>query len=192
MLISTDVQSTNYNSFSLHTFENLFINFGKFRIKNPKSLGCSPSFRGGRALLNPNDNGREYLTFDFGGLGHRAKKTTANGEPKFQPLTIMERMEVKMVNAIPKNSRAKIVERSFRALKDRLMRLFPTFTGGSPQEKPEDQDKPQEQNEAQAQAGKIQGSAVKTGDKGAVFPAVMAAGVSIAAAAWAIRRKMVR
>lgn len=85
-----------------------------------------------------NDNGREYLTFDFGGLGHRAKKTTANGEPKFQPLTIMERMEVKMVNAIPKNSRAKIVERSFRALKDRLMRLFPTFTGGSPQEKPED------------------------------------------------------
>ena len=60
------------------------------------------------------------------------------------------------------------------------------------QEKPEDQDKPQEQNEAQAQAGKIQGSAVKTGDKGAVFPAVMAAGVSIAAAAWAIRRKMVR
>ena len=85
-----------------------------------------------------NDNGREYLTFDFGGLGHRAKKTTVNGEPKFQPLTIMERMEVKMVNAIPKNSRAKIVERSFRALKDRLMRLFPTFTGGSPQEKPED------------------------------------------------------
>ena len=47
-----------------------------------------------------NDNGREYLTFDFGGLGHRAKKTTASGEPKFQPLTIMERMEVKMVNAI--------------------------------------------------------------------------------------------
>lgn len=85
-----------------------------------------------------NDNGREFLTYDFGGIGHRAKKTLSNGEPKFRPLTIMERMEVEMVNAIPKNSRAKVVERSFRALKDRVMRLFPTFTGGSPTEKPED------------------------------------------------------
>lgn len=84
-----------------------------------------------------NDNGREFLTFDFGGRGHRAKAVLANGEKPFQPLTIMQRMEVEMVNAIPKNSRAKIVERSFRALKDRIMRLFPTFTGGSPQEKPE-------------------------------------------------------
>lgn len=83
------------------------------------------------------DNGREFLTFDFGGRGHRAKTVLANGEKPFQPLTIMQRMEVEMVNAIPKNSRAKIVERSFRALKDRIMRLFPTFTGGSPQEKPE-------------------------------------------------------
>lgn len=83
------------------------------------------------------DNGREFLTFDFGGRGHRAKAVLANGEKPFQPLTIMQRMEVEMVNAIPKNSRAKIVERSFRALKDRIMRLFPTFTGGSPQEKPE-------------------------------------------------------
>ena len=83
------------------------------------------------------DNGREYLTFDFGGRGHRAKAILANGEAPFQPLTIMQRMEVKMINAIPKNSRAKVVERSFRALKDRVMRLFPTFTGGSPAEKPE-------------------------------------------------------
>ena len=60
------------------------------------------------------------------------------------------------------------------------------------QEKPEGQEKPQGQNEAQAQAGKIQGSAVKTGDNRSVFPEVMAAGISIAAAAWAIRRKMVR
>ena len=83
------------------------------------------------------DNGREYLTYDFGGRGHRAKVVLANGEQPFRPLTIMERMEVKMTNAIPKNSRAKVVERSFRALKDRIMRLFPTFTGGSPAEKPE-------------------------------------------------------
>ena len=78
------------------------------------------------------DNGREFLTFDFGGRGHRAKAVLANGEKPFQPLTIMQRMEVEMTNAIPKNSRAKVVERSFKALKDRVMRLFPTFTGGSP------------------------------------------------------------
>ena len=83
------------------------------------------------------DNGREFLTFDFGGRGHRAKTVLANGEKPFQPLTIMQRMEVEMTNAIPKNSRAKVVERSFRALKDRVMRLFPTFTGGSPAEQPE-------------------------------------------------------
>ena len=83
------------------------------------------------------DNGREFLTFDFGGRGHRAKAVLANGEKPFQPLTIMQRMEVEMTNAIPKNSRAKVVERSFKALKDRVMRLFPTFTGGSPAEQPE-------------------------------------------------------
>lgn len=83
------------------------------------------------------DNGREYLTYDFGGRGHRAKAVLAKGEKPFQPMTIMQRMEVEMTNAIPKNSRAKVVERSFRALKDRVMRLFPTFTGGSPAEKPE-------------------------------------------------------
>lgn len=83
------------------------------------------------------DNGREFLTYDFGGRGHRAKAVLANGETPFQPLTIMQRMEVDMINAIPKNSRAKVVERSFEALKDRVMRLFPTFTGGSPAEKPE-------------------------------------------------------
>ena len=83
------------------------------------------------------DNGREYLTFDFGGRGHRAKKMLANGEAPFEPKTILDYMGVEMKNAIVQNSRAKLVERSFRNVKEHIMRLFPTYTGGSPEEKPE-------------------------------------------------------
>jgi putative transposase len=83
------------------------------------------------------DNGREYLTFDFGGRGHRAKKVLANGEAPFEPKTILDYMGVEMKNAIVQNSRAKLVERSFRNVKEHIMRLFPTYTGGSPEEKPE-------------------------------------------------------
>ncbi|VYU48222.1 Uncharacterised protein [uncultured Clostridium sp.] len=83
------------------------------------------------------DNGREYLTFDFGGRGHRAKKVLANGEQPFEPKTILDYMGVEMKNAIVQNSRAKLVERSFRNVKEHIMRLFPTYTGGSPEEKPE-------------------------------------------------------
>ena len=83
------------------------------------------------------DNGREYLTFDFGGRGHRAKKVLANGEQPFEPKTILDYMGVEMKNAIVQNSRAKLVERSFKNVKEHIMRLFPTYTGGSPEEKPE-------------------------------------------------------
>ena len=83
------------------------------------------------------DNGREYLTFDFGGRGHRAKKVLANGEAPFEPKTSLDYMGVEMKNAIVQNSRAKLVERSFRNVKEHIMRLFPTYTGGSPEEKPE-------------------------------------------------------
>ena len=83
------------------------------------------------------DNGREYLTFDFGGRGHRAKKVLANGEAPFEPKTILDYLGVEMKNAIVQNSRAKLVERSFRNVKEHIMRLFPTYTGGSPEEKPE-------------------------------------------------------
>ena len=37
------------------------------------------------------DNGREFLTFDFGGLGHRKKK---NSEYKFAPPPILERLGI--------------------------------------------------------------------------------------------------
>ncbi len=80
------------------------------------------------------DNGREFLTFDVGGLGHRLKKSQKD---KFSPPPVFERLGIKMTNAIVRNAKAKIIERRFRDVKDRLSRLFPTYTGGNVVERPE-------------------------------------------------------
>lgn len=82
------------------------------------------------------DNGREFLTFDIGGLGHRAKKPK-DGKERFEPPPVFERLGIKMTNAIVRNAKAKIIERRFRDIKDHLSRLFETFTGGNVLEKPE-------------------------------------------------------
>ena len=80
------------------------------------------------------DNGREFLTRDVGGLGHRQKKSTKND---FTPPPVFERLGIKMTNAIVRNAKAKIIERRFRDVKDRLSRLFTTYTGGNVVERPE-------------------------------------------------------
>ena len=82
------------------------------------------------------DNGREFLTFDIGGLGHRRKKPK-NGEERFEPPGVFQRLGINMTNAIVRNAKAKIIERRFRDVKDSLSRLFDTYTGGSVVEKPE-------------------------------------------------------
>lgn len=82
------------------------------------------------------DNGREFLTFDIGGLGHRAKKPK-DGKERFEPPPVFERLGIKMTNAIVRNAKAKIIERRFRDVKDHLSRLFDTYTGGNVLEKPE-------------------------------------------------------
>lgn len=82
------------------------------------------------------DNGREFLTHDIGGLGHRKKKPK-NGEERFEVPPVFERLGIKMTNAIVKNAKAKIIERRFRDVKDQLSRLFETYTGGNVVEKPE-------------------------------------------------------
>jgi hypothetical protein len=80
------------------------------------------------------DNGREFLTYDVGGPGHRARKK--NRDEKLPP-PVLERLGIKMVNALPRNAQAKLIERAFRDVKDQISRLFPTFTGGNVTEKPE-------------------------------------------------------
>ncbi len=82
------------------------------------------------------DNGREFLTFDIGDLGHRAKKPK-DGKERFEPPPVFERLGIDMTNAIVRNAKAKIIERRFRDIKDHLSRLFETFTGGNVLEKPE-------------------------------------------------------
>lgn len=56
---------------------------------------------------------------------------------KFAPPPVFERLGIKMTNAIVRNAKAKIIERRFRDVKDRLSRLFPTYTGGNVVERPE-------------------------------------------------------
>lgn len=80
------------------------------------------------------DNGREFLTFDVGGLGHRRRKSQ---EGEFAPPPVFDRLGIKMTNALVRNARAKIIERRFRDVKDRLSRLFESYTGGNSAEKPE-------------------------------------------------------
>ena len=82
------------------------------------------------------DNGSEFLTFDIGGRGHRKKKPK-DGQERFEPPPVFERLGIKMTNALVRNAKAKIIERRFRDVKDHLSRLFDTYTGGNVLEKPE-------------------------------------------------------
>lgn len=80
------------------------------------------------------DNGREFLTHDVGGLGHRQKKSQ---KEEFNAPPVFERLGIKMTNATVKNAQAKIIERRFLDIKNGLSRLFDTFTGGTVVERPE-------------------------------------------------------
>lgn len=80
------------------------------------------------------DNGREFLTSDVGGLGHRRKKSQQN---QVEPPPIFKRLGIEMTNAIVRNARAKTIERRFEDVKNRLSRLFDSYTGGNVLERPE-------------------------------------------------------
>lgn len=82
------------------------------------------------------DNGREFLTFDIGGLGHRKKKPK-DGQVPFEPPGVFARLGINMTNAIVRNAKAKIIERRFLDVKNQLSRAFATYTGGNVTEKPE-------------------------------------------------------
>lgn len=77
------------------------------------------------------DNGREFLVRDFGGRGKRkTSEKTSYGE------TMLERMQVEMVNAQVANAKAKIIERAFRTFSEQFSKLLSTYTGSSPDRKP--------------------------------------------------------
>ena len=80
------------------------------------------------------DNGTEFLTHDIGGKGHRSRKSQENIP---NPPTILDRLGIKMMNALVCNGRAKPIERMFLTLKNTISRAMATFTGGNIIERPE-------------------------------------------------------
>lgn len=80
------------------------------------------------------DNGREFLTHDVGGRGHRKRRSNAD---EIEPPTILKRLGIEMHNAIVRNAKAKPIERTFRTVKEQFSRLFSGFCGGTILEKPE-------------------------------------------------------
>lgn len=66
------------------------------------------------------DNGREFLTFDLGGKGHRERKSDKN---KADPTTILKRLGIEMHNAEVCNAKAKPIERTFYTVKSQFSKL---------------------------------------------------------------------
>ena len=80
------------------------------------------------------DNGREYMVTDIAGLGHRQKKSTAD---RADPPTVLQRLNVDLINALVRNAQAKNVERTFLNVKNNFSKLWDTYVGGNILEKPE-------------------------------------------------------
>ena len=116
---------------------------GYYITYNPSSQATLYALR--RAILKYGiprniyvDNGREFLTSDVGGLGHRKKKGKAQeGVELVEPPGVFKRLGIQMTNAIVCNAKAKTIERRFRDVKDHMSRLFDSYTGGNVLEKPE-------------------------------------------------------
>lgn len=81
------------------------------------------------------DNGREFVTLDIGGRGHRKTKKLKEGEHVIP--TILDHLQVEFRTAAVRNARAKIVERAFLDVKECFSKLFRAFTGGTIAERPE-------------------------------------------------------
>ena len=77
------------------------------------------------------DNGREFLVHDFGGRGRR--KTDSNA---FYGTGILERLGITMVNAIVRNGKAKVIERSFKQITSEFAKLYITYCGNRPENRP--------------------------------------------------------
>lgn len=80
------------------------------------------------------DNGSEFLCYDLAGRGHRSRKSQSLID---DPPPIFARLGIELRNALPRNAKAKPIERTFNTFKGQISRLFETFTGGNPLERPE-------------------------------------------------------
>lgn len=80
------------------------------------------------------DNGREFLTHDVGGKGHRRRKSD---NEEIEPPTILQRLGIEMHNAIVRNAKAKPIERTFSTLTLQFARMFEGYCGGTIMQRPE-------------------------------------------------------
>ena len=78
------------------------------------------------------DNGKEYLTHAFGGRGRRKKNVNAQ-----YATSILDLLGVQMHNALPRNGRAKVIERSFGEFSRWFAKSFITYCGNRPAARPE-------------------------------------------------------
>ena len=80
------------------------------------------------------DNGREFLTHDIGGKGHRGRTSS---EDEIMPPTILQRLGIVMRNALVRNADAKPIERTFSTVTMQFAREFKGYCGGTIMMKPE-------------------------------------------------------
>jgi len=79
------------------------------------------------------DNGMDFKCLDFAGKPMKHKLNL--NEPEIEGL--LDLMDVGVKFAIPKNARAKTIERQFRPFIEGLEKLYPTYTGKNASERPE-------------------------------------------------------
>ena len=83
------------------------------------------------------DNGSEFLASDIAGRGHRRKSQWQVHEDEY-PIKVLELLGIQMINAIPKNARAKPIERFFYTFKEHYSKSVESYCGGKPSERPEE------------------------------------------------------
>ncbi len=81
------------------------------------------------------DNGSEFCASDLAGRGHRKKSSWQKEE---HPVQIFSLLGISVTNAIPKNAKAKPIERFFYTFKEHYSKSVESYCGGKPDERPEE------------------------------------------------------
>lgn len=99
-----------------------------------------------RGALNPEiglpyglymDNGREYDNKQFAYGGHRKKTKDKEKYDEIRIRSLVCQLGIETIFAIPKNARAKIIEREFKEVAQLFSKRFATYCGSNENERPE-------------------------------------------------------
>jgi putative transposase len=80
------------------------------------------------------DNGRDYSSYEFAGRGNRRQ---AEQVDEARVRSLVTQLGIVPHFAIPKNARAKTIERFFRIVAEKFCKRFPTYCGSDNKERPE-------------------------------------------------------